>query len=1067
MEGDTFRPGTVYPYLVEWNNDEGKIQVRKMEENLTLGKLTLKGGDKDADYKNYYLGMKYMIYCEDGDGNLVIHSFAVDYRSIHWALSEKFKEFNNDGAKPDDLRDDNGWNALKDHPGFNIPTEDDKNTYRQVIDVMKGDNDNKTQLAEIALDQKIAPEVAASIIECFDQYKEDLTPKILAFSDVHGGVLSYAIGVKMMEKLKETHEDLITVCEGDAIGRKGDYYAGKRVRGVWNAGKFPDLASIYIIHHVRQLVEEDNSNFIYLHGNHDYAIEYPTVMSYTTKNYQLIFSHGMIEPQLLDELKEIPRKTNDYNDDIDSHLDDKLVYPSDLQSILEVKLFAFGKKSIARQTKNNLFRNENDEKNQSKITSIFSSDIERPTEGWDEKVKKLTALQTRDYLTNYFFIPANIKKFGKGEVIPKRTIDQMNEALKKLYNFAVGDIDGIEFNPIFTFGHDYNYEVWSYYAQLKLNNGDDLSKFPLNSDLWNKDYEWETEKEARLKDHLMARVFCVDGNHYLDEKDYKENGPYAKINKYDGEMNVYKRETADDDTSVGSVSSEGEEEEEEEVDEQSEEVQVNGDYVIRELACGNKKVSFIRGLLIVYYGENNTFKGEVSGMDECRADDAYIDSTTFKLIVILKGDVSGETAFTIIELFFNIAVVIDDGNRTAVVKKIAETLISFLGNYQPLFFIFSPSIHTLECFHGVLECIEHFPDAYFIATSSPLSVNIEKLDNAQDIDSYYDRVKEIADAYNGSNIKYIELFDYSQADSYAGNEILTNPVAVMLNLPIVNVLLSNSIYYLNRRVLNESRTTTGGAEIVIYRYDLNKITDAVNKDFSDAPEIPMTEGSLVNLMKSIFDEKNEYDLTFQPETSDHIAILQSSLTDEKKEMKIDAPTVISTADVKWNNDNSAIDNLYISLYNVLIPSDELEDNLKRFFDANSNPLILTSDNDNKGVLFDCDKERLKDAIEYHDHCKNNMSTNNFMLSRLYSLYSDRQLIVMESSHDTDSEQVENAPVRNVPTNEGAMGGVVTSKKKAIIISIILGAILIIVIVVVVIVTSRNEGFKPRMGKIKP
>ena len=94
------------------------------------------------------------------------------------------------------------------------------------------------------------------------------------------------------------------------------------------------------------------------------------------------------------------------------------------------------------------------------------------------------------------------------------------------------------------------------------------------------------------------------------------------------------------------------------------------------------------------------------------------------------------------------------------------------------------------------------------------------------------------------------------------------------------------------------------------------------------------------------------------------------------------------------------------------------------------------------------------------------TTNNFMLSRLYSLYSDGQWIEEESSHDTESEQVENAPVRNVPTNDAAMGGVVTSKKKAIIRSIILGAILIIVIVVVVIVTSRNEGFKPRTRQIK-
>lgn len=1063
MEAGTFSPGTVFPYLVEWNNVEGKIQVRQMDENLTLGKLTLKGGDKDADYKNYYLGMKYMIYCEDGDGNLVIHSFAVDYRTICWVLSGKLEEYKNllrtDEDKKSHVLKADMWRKILADPGFNVP-DGEKEGYEMKIAAIMSDQNAFDIKAEINFDENLGGKIASCINDCFDEYKaKDLTPKILAFSDVHGGVLSYAIGVKMMKKLKKTHKDLITVCEGDAIGRKGDYYAGKKIHGVWNAGKFPDLASIYIIYHVRQLVDADDSMFIYLHGNHDYAIEYPTVMSYTTKNYQLIFSHGMIEPQLLDELKAIPMKADEYNDDIDRNLDDELVYPSKFQYIPEVKLFAFGKKSIARKTKNNLFGNENDDQNQPKITSIFSSDIERPTEGWDEKVKKLTALQTRDYLTNYFFIPANIKKFGKGEVIPKGTLDQMNNALLALYKFAVGAIDKIEFNPIFTFGHDYNYEVWSYYAQLKIKNGD-LSKFPLNDELWKYDYNWETEKNARLKDHLMARVFCVDGNHYLDEEEYKGNGPYTKINKYIGKYNdleVDKRETTDDDTSVGSVSIEGEEEE---VDEQSE-----GDgFIERILKQDGKSVSFTRCLLAIYYADG-VLQGEVSGIyDECHADDVCIDSTTFKLIVIYKDENSDEVAIS--EIFFQIFIDIDDGNRTEIVEKIAETLEQSYNELQPLFFIFSPSMHTLECFQGVLECAKKYPDAYCIATSSPLSVNIKKLDSSQNIDSYYDRVSEIASAYNGGDIKYIELFDPSQVKSYAGHEILTNPVAVMLNLPNVNILLSNSIYYLNRQVLKESRPTTGGAEIVAYHYDLNEIANAVNKDFPDAPEIPMTERSLVNLMKSIFDERNEYDLSFRPERLDHITISQSSLKDEKR-MAVNEPTVISTADVKWkDNNNNAIDNLYGSLFNVLVPPDELEDILKRFFDANSNPLILTSDPDDGKLFQKYEGNSLKEAIEFHDE-HINISTNNFMLSRLYSLYSDRQWIKEESSHETESEQVENAPVRNVPTNDGAMGGVVTSKKKAIIISIILGAILIIVIVVVVIVTSHNEGFKPRMGKIKP
>lgn len=1111
MEANPFRPGTVYPYLVEWNNERSTFQVRKMDENLTLGDVgKLEGGDKDADYKNYYLDIKYMIYCEDINGNLVIHSFAVDYRTIYWGFSKKFQEFKEAGAKPDDLQDDNDWDALKENPGFNIPTDEEKKHYRGIVEGKKTGDYNEQLLAEMAIDQKIAPEVAASIIECFDENRAGSTPKILAFSDLHGSVLSYEIGVEMMEKLKKTNKGLITVCEGDAIGRKGKYYTGEREFDNWNSGKFPELTSIYIIYHIRQLVEEENSKFIYLHGNHDYAIEYPTIMSYTTNNYQLIFSHGMIEPQLLepDELQEIPEVENDWTR--------ALIYPKSLVGAPGVSIFAFSQESIARKTKKNTFSSDHI----TGLPKILENKKDRLENGWDGKAEELGKLQTRDYLSNYFFIMANREGYGYGEVVPRRTIGEMNEALMKLNNFAVGTQVPDNFNPIFTFGHDYSYEVWSYYAYLNKTDDDKLSKFPLDDTIWDPahEYEWGTVKKARLAKHLMARVFCVDGLHYLDPFDYIIDintgweGPYTKISKYEDNIDnlqcliVPAKENENPDGNAdGEKNSEASNNEHEEKQSTSEDSYSESsssysddsdwepDFIKRELNSvdGSKSVSFKRGVLCIYYqvmhdSEEKIIMGDIVGIEK------YYGIEAFKLIVVTKcGEIND-----IYEFFFNVNVDIDDGNRERVVNAITNVLREWLNRNKhcPLFFIFSPSIYTLECFQGVLGCMTMFKDAYFIATSSPWSGDL--IDN----NNYEKAQKLLPEIIPDDNEKYIELLDLNVGNSYQYDQtsrLFKQPVAIKINLSNVDILVSKYVHSLNYKILKE-KTLFDDDEGAMrgYYYALDNIAQEINAEFNGAPAIPMTSGSLINLIKHTFVRPHEdYILTFRPEKQEHILTLQSSLKDYRK-MNLNEHITISTADVKWYGDN-AIANLSNSLsrvFHLLGNFDEKSfehDNLNPILTTDeNNPLILTSDYEE--VLFKEIKvtnniadnvnetkdevKPLEDFIVTYDKERGKMFDDNNLLGRLYSLYSTSQHMGWKEDEQTKQEEEEKQEEVDVsnnemeqgehPANDQAMGGVVTSKKKAIIISIILGAILIIVIVIVVIVASRNEGFKPRMRQIK-
>lgn len=1087
MEEDKFKPGEVYLYLVEWSNEKTSFQVRALEENLTLGDIReiieLKGGDeKDDDYKSYYLDLKYMIYCEDENKNLVILSFAVDYRSISYGFSDAFRRFRENNAdKIKKLKNNEKfWNDVKMHPGFVIPSNEEKKIYQNHVDVLK---DEDWTLAEILFSEDLGKVVGDGIFEVSSKKVEEmaLTPKCLAFSDVHGDVLSFIIGVGVMKELKKNHKDLITVCEGDAIGRKGNYYEGKKEPDAWGLGKFTDLTSIFIIYTIRQLVETAGSRFIYLHGNHDYAIEYPTIMSYTTNNYQLIFSHGMIHPQLLatDELQQITG---------DDDWTKTLIYPESLVGVPEVKIFAFSEGSIARGTRNNLFFNDNVTKDKEyKLVHILDKKNERPADNneWKKLADKLKEVETRDYLSNYFFIMANKYRYDYSETISVRSLKEMNEALMMLNEFAIGEQVPENFNPIFTFGHDYSYEVWSYFAHQNKN-----ASFPLNGEIWKNDYKWRKVQKARLEKHLMARVFCVDGLHYIDPNYENKNGPYAKINKYEDEIGDFHIvEEEDNDSNNDTKNSEiesgdldgiiNENEEEEENGEQNEsdnhnsanvELEPNVKFIERELSNGEKSVLFKRGVLEIYRDNNSEeYHSSISGIDDnYLVDSEYLGTETFKLIVVAENI---DETNVIYELFFDIH--INEENHDKIIEKITATLSKWLenNNESPLFFIFSPSIYTLECFQGVLGCMTKYDEAYFIAMISPWSRSLFKEEYEE---NYMKKAQKYLTDIPYGNDKYIELLDLETEESYDNNGYnFERPTAIIIHLSKVDILVSKSIQSLDKGILYEDKLNfQNGDEIIKYYYKLDRVAAEVNKICPvDAPEIPMSRESLINLIKMNFvRQEKDYKLTFKPTSQEHIDTLQSCLKNEKK-MALSSPITIQTDEVSTNN--NAITHIYRVLLDVLKPNLTAHDLKQDFFqNEDSNPLILAYKS-NYEHLFDTYKGKsLKEAIEFHD-IKMEENDDATILSRTYSLCSVEQRIKWESEEMTENETNDTAAITDNKEDGGLFygcgsnGGAVISKKKAIIISIILGAILIIVIVIVVIVTSRNEGFKPSIRQIKP
>lgn len=478
--------------------------------------------------------------------------------------------------------------------------------------------------------------------------------------------------------------------------------------------------------------------------------------------------------------------------------------------------------------------------------------------------------------------------------------------------------------------------------------------------------------------------------------------------------------------------------------------------ITRTLRHDGKKALFIRYFLLLYYNNENkldyVFK-EIN--DEYLTDNEYIGSTTFKLILICKNKHANDH-YDILEIFFDIRGINFPFNYDDV-EEMSAIMSSIFNNIQPLFFIFSPSIYTLECYLGVLRCMEEFPKAYFIAISSPLSGEMI----GTDLVAYNNlrlKANNILETYNlDKKDKYIELLDLKVEESYTFNRVnLTRPIAIKINLPNVDILLSKNINSLNPNIIhsvNEADENNKNVELTKYYYNLGGIANEVNEEFTNnTPVIPMTEGSLVNLIKFIFIEGKEYNLTFQPGDQKQIETLQSSLSHRNEEMDVDKSITISTANVIWNQ-NSAIYNLCSSLQSVLFNTDE-NSIFNYFFSDDSNPLILTSVH-YKESLEEETKEPLGEFIKNYDIEYEKIADKNFLLSRCYSLYSDRQWI-------DDEMQI----AKEYNSAELASGGSVPLKKKAVIISIILGAILIVVIVIVVVVTSRNEGFKPSMRQIK-
>lgn len=500
--------------------------------------------------------------------------------------------------------------------------------------------------------------------------------------------------------------------------------------------------------------------------------------------------------------------------------------------------------------------------------------------------------------------------------------------------------------------------------------------------------------------------------------------------------------------------------EENNVEEEEEEEEKEGDATLLLLKNGDKTASFIRYILSFYYDKDGELQRKFKEIDDkYLADNNYIGSSTFKLIIIYKEkDTNG---VSILELFFDIHISDKDFNHE-IMEGITNALLEYCEDKEPLFFIFSPSIDTLECYLSVLGCMDELKETYFIAASSPLSGMENEMKNEMK-NTLIREAKEISTKYNlDDEVKYIELLDLDVEDSYSySGNYFHNPTAVQIHLSNVDILVSKHIQSLNKDIFADETWTLKNevSEVTEYYYNFNRIADEVNKNYSnDTPEIPMTRESLMNLIKSMFILWKEYDLTFIPKTDQHISALQSSLRNLTN-MDEGEAVRISMNDVKiGKGENNAINNLYNSLRSILITTD-VNSKIGQFFIDGSNPLILTA---SAYKLYKGEEQSLREFIEAYDKKYKENADKGLLWSRLYSIYSDRQWIDWDVQY-AEGDKKSSALVGDVV--DSATGGVVPSKK-AIIISIILGAILIVVIVIVIIVTSRNEGFKPSMRQIK-
>ena len=395
------------------------VHLYQIDENLNCYKISdvkIRGGSL---YQKYIESKKYIFYCGDV---LEMYCFAVDLKGICYKNKDIAV-----GSPKYPITSENevdGIGAIINHPG--IPTDDAK--YKATVTKFN----TPESRTDIAKDEAIATLVVSVISRYIPS-----NSKYLAMSDVHGNVAAFMIGYLFRDRV-----EVINI--GDCVNKKANYYGKYNYDKLhdgpkWNYGYFSDLESCYISSIISQ------SNIINIHGNHDFNIDYPSLLLIVEPKYQLWFSHGIINPAYYDALEEV----TDGN-----------------------KHFFYIKKDSELYKKLPL---------QDHYAKRYDA---------EDEVFDVTPSLRMDLTTKFY-----IASFAKtGRKVSQVAVSDVQSAMEKLVKDRCS-----YYNPIFTFGHDFRYEILGYEIQ-KHNMVPILGTFGKYDDI-----------SYRSSGSFGSRIFGVDG----------------------------------------------------------------------------------------------------------------------------------------------------------------------------------------------------------------------------------------------------------------------------------------------------------------------------------------------------------------------------------------------------------------------------------------------------------------------------------------------------------------------------------------------------------------------------
>lgn len=450
------------------------LKVTEVGDPFRVGMV---GGDATANYKRYIEGKKYMMYC-DVAGDLVIHSFSVNIRGISPIIGAKCSNVNPrypiDGEAPVD-----GIEAIVDNPGFpkrnalkgNVDAfymSIIRNPFKDKNGIRHDALNNPKTRAYIAMDEFVADEVVRVIEEYMRAHV--INPSYIAMSDTHGNVAAFMIGYHFASYIQ-------VIDIGDCVNKKANYYVGEDTHGAWDLGYYSDLDSCYISSIIYQTSMKKLRKLIHLHGNHDYNINYPTLLLIIKPKYQLWFSHGLINPERIGEIAEVIPTTEI------GHPDYERVVTYDVTP--DMHLLYLQDDVRSKFIKQDRFKNRYDMGDKTMVNY-----------GDERTWRYYHTLSLRGDLTYSFFHPA----FRRGD-ISKNFSSLPADVEASMENMIRRYLHGGTFNPIFTFGHDMNYEIMHYAI-------DDAVPAMTQPIYINYDKMVENRRDNSL---LKSRVFGVDG----------------------------------------------------------------------------------------------------------------------------------------------------------------------------------------------------------------------------------------------------------------------------------------------------------------------------------------------------------------------------------------------------------------------------------------------------------------------------------------------------------------------------------------------------------------------------